>query len=397
MKIAILTSGILPVPAVLGGAVENLIDFYLAYNDQHKLHNITVYSVDNPKTKTHHALQSDVNHYHFIDIKSRLARIRIKLYALLHPESPYYHHSISYYLEQSIKQIRKQDYDLILIENRPAYALRLRQVTLAKIAYHLHTEKIDNDSEDYRCIYDAASRIITVSDYIGNCVKSFHPDDTKCITVYNGIDLKAFSYMRTPRITRKDLRLDDDDFVLIFCGRISREKGFFQLLDAMLKIQPQPNIKLLFLGSPFYGNAKTKGEAQFFEAIKAKVEIIKDRIIFTGYIPYDQMPDYLSVSDVSVTPSIWDDPFPTTVLEAQAMCKPIIATRRGGIPEEVSEKNAILLETDEHFVDRLSEAILDLYHHPEKRLEMAEESRKRSTLFDKENYAKNFFNALENL
>ena len=29
MKIAVLTSGILPVPAVQGGAVENLVDFYM--------------------------------------------------------------------------------------------------------------------------------------------------------------------------------------------------------------------------------------------------------------------------------------------------------------------------------------------------------------------------------
>ena len=39
MKIAVLTSGILPVPAVLGGAVENLIDYYIEYNNQKKLHN----------------------------------------------------------------------------------------------------------------------------------------------------------------------------------------------------------------------------------------------------------------------------------------------------------------------------------------------------------------------
>ena len=39
MKIAVLTSGILPVPAVLGGAVENLIDFYLEYNEIHQLRN----------------------------------------------------------------------------------------------------------------------------------------------------------------------------------------------------------------------------------------------------------------------------------------------------------------------------------------------------------------------
>ena len=45
MKIAIITSGILPVPAVQGGAVENLTDYYLEYNEQHCLHDITVYSV----------------------------------------------------------------------------------------------------------------------------------------------------------------------------------------------------------------------------------------------------------------------------------------------------------------------------------------------------------------
>lgn len=43
MKIAILTSGILPVPAVQGGAVENLIDFYLDYNERNNLHDITVF------------------------------------------------------------------------------------------------------------------------------------------------------------------------------------------------------------------------------------------------------------------------------------------------------------------------------------------------------------------
>ena len=68
MKIAVLTSGILPVPAVLGGAVENLIDFYLEYNEAHQLHDITVYSVSNPKIKKHPARTSKFNNYYYIDI-----------------------------------------------------------------------------------------------------------------------------------------------------------------------------------------------------------------------------------------------------------------------------------------------------------------------------------------
>ena len=76
---------------------------------------------------------------------------------------------------------------------------------------------------------------------------------------------------------------------------------------------------------------------------------------------------------------------------------PIITTRRGGIPEEVTEENAILLDTDELFVDNLAKAILDLYNHPEKRKQMSTVSIERSKLFDKETYAKNFFAALENI
>ena len=107
------------------------------------------------------------------------------------------------------------------------------------------------------------------------------------------------------------------------------------------------------------------------------------------------MPDYLQLADIAVIPSVWDDPFPTTILEAQAMGLPIIATNRGGIPEEVTEDNAILLQTDEHFVNNLANVILELYQHPEKRKRMSAASLERSKLFDKETYAKNFFKALE--
>ena len=76
---------------------------------------------------------------------------------------------------------------------------------------------------------------------------------------------------------------------------------------------------------------------------------------------------------------------------------PIITTVRGGIPEEVSEDNAIILETDEHFVNNLAETILDLYQHPQKRKQMAASSLERAKLFDKEVYAEKFFAALEDI
>ena len=388
MKIAILTSGILPVPAVQGGAVENLIDFYLDYNNQHQLHDITVYSVWHPDVENHLALKSIVNHYKYIKVSGLWAKLKRKLYQKTHNKD-YYHYSIEYYLYEAIKDIMKQQYGIILIENRPGYAIKLKEITHVKLLYHLHNEKLSTQVARYQEIYDAASRILTVSDYIKSRVQTINPQDTKTRTVHNGIDLLAFRQMPA----KAPIQLNTDDFLLVYSGRVNREKGIMELIEAMNQLKEHQNIKLLVIGSSFYGNANNEND--FAKKLKELAEPLKDRIIFTGFIPYSDMPNYLSMADVAVIPSVWEDPFPTTVLEAQAMGLPIITTRRGGIPEEVTEENAILLDTDEFFIDNLAKAIFDLYEHPEKRRDMSEASLKRSKLFSKERYAREFFEALE--
>lgn len=391
MKIAILTSGILPVPAVQGGAVENLVDFYLEYNDRHKLHDITVYSVWHPEVERHPALASKANHYRYVKTDSRIAKIRKHLLHLINKKNEYYHYTIEYFLSRALADIRKQRYDAIIIENRPGYALKLGKMPNTKLVFHLHNEKLDYKSQAAKEIYDCADRIITVSDYIANCVKTINSYDEKCITVHNGIDLDAFS-RNTISIDRSSIGLRKQDFVIVFSGRLNSEKGILELIEAIGRLKDFPNIKLLVIGSSFYGSSHSADP--FIESLKAKAANLNDRIIFTGFIPYEQMPNFLQLADVAAIPSVWDDPFPTTVLEAQAMGLPIIATRRGGIPEEVTEANAILLDTNSQLPENLANAILDLYQHPEKRVQMAEISLQRSEYYNKERYAHDFFAAI---
>lgn len=392
MKIAILTSGILPVPAVQGGAVENLIDFYLDYNDKNKLHDITIYSVWHPDVERHPALKSDSNHYIYIKVNSILPKIKKKLYKMKYGEE-YYHYTIEYYLHEAMKDIRNQDFDIIIMENRPAYALKVKEIVNAKLVYHLHNEKLDRQTIKAQEIYDAADCILTVSDYIKRCVQTINPLDKKTRTIYNGINRSAFS--KKSKADRSALGFYEEDFVLVFSGRMNRDKGIKELIIAMNLLKEYSHIKLMVIGSTFFGNATN--DDSFTTELKAHAKPLKERIIFTGFIPYSKIPNYLKMADIAVIPSIWDDPFPTTVLEAQATGLPIITTRRGGIPEEVTEENAILLDTNEQFVDNLVKTILDLYNHPEKRKQMSIASLERSKLFDKETYAKNFFAALENI
>lgn len=391
MKIAILTSGILPVPAVLGGAVENLIDFYLEYNETHQIHDITVYSISHPKTKKHPARKSTTNHYHYIDVNSLWGRIKRKLFQYTHKEE-YHHYFIEYFLDQSIKHIKKQYYDCIILENRPSYSLKLKTITTAKLVYHLHNEKLTTQTPDYQDIYKAASRIICVSNFITESVKSITPHDTKCTTVYNGIDLAAFSPKHCI-ISRKDIGLDDHDFVMIYSGRINPEKGIKELMEAMNRLTDYPEIKLIVIGSSFFGNATEDDD--FSMDLKKITTPIKDKIVFTGFIPYQEVPSYLKLADLAIVPSMWDEAFGLTVLEAMATGLPLITTRSGGIPE-ICEDVAYIIERV-NIVDNLTESIIKLYKDPEARTRMSALSFKRAQQFSKEKYAEKFFKALDAL
>ena len=278
------------------------------------------------------------------------------------------------------------------MENRPGFALNMEVTNNTKVFLYLHNDFLNNKTIGYQKIYESASRILTVSRYIANCVKTINPYDKKCIPVLNGIDIDAFSPSIQPKIKREQLGLSSDDFVMVFSGRISPEKGVLELIEAMKKLDDCPNIKLLIIGSPFYGEAKNG--IGYLNKVKKASAPLMDRIRFTGFIPYNDMPYYLLISDISVVPSLWDDPCPNTVLEAQAMRLPIITTRRGGIPEEVIEDGAIILATDDAFIDQLSESIRLLYNSPTLREKMGEASYHNSKYYNSRRYVEDFFKAI---
>lgn len=391
MKIAIMTCGMLPIPAVQGGAVENLIDFYLEYNDIHQLHDITIYSPWDAKVNYHPALSSEVNHYIYIDVTSLKARIERRIYKFFH-SNEYYNHFIEYYFEQVYKDFRKKDFDCILLENSPGHAYKLYQRGYKNIILHLHNDLLHLDSQYHDVISNSLTKVITVSDYLKIRVSTVYPSD-KIQTVYNGIELKNFLPKGTSHISRKTLGFSEKDFVITYSGRFNKEKGISELIDALLQLRESPQIKLMALGSSFFNDAKN--ENTFIRSLKEKAKDINNRIIFTGFIPYKKVPEYLHLADIAVLPSMWEEPFGLTVVEAMAAGLPLITTRSGGIPE-ICEGVATIVER-ENIVDNLANAILDLYRHPEKRQQMATAAVERAKLFDKESYAEKYFAALERL
>jgi glycosyltransferase involved in cell wall biosynthesis len=389
MKLAVLTCGMLPIPAVQGGAVENLIDFYLEYNDKHQLHDLTVYSPWDSKIAHHPVLLSNVNHYIFIDVSSLKARIARKLYGYLHHDE-YYNHFIEYYFEKVYADLKKKNFDYIIIENGAGLAYKLSQRGYRNLILHMHNEVRPERSQYHEVVFGSFTKIITVSDYIKQKAAAFYPIEI-IQTVHNGIDLQNFSRKEEPTVSRQDLGFSDYDFVMVYSGRINSEKGVSELIDAMLQLTDYPQIKLMIIGGSFFGN--TNNEDVFVRSLKDKAHDVKDRITFTGFIPYKSVPDYLQLADIAVLPSMWEEPFGLTIAEALAAGLPLITTQSGGIPEICDGVATIVDRKD--IVNNLINAIINLYENPDRRKQMSEDSIKRAKHFDKDIYAKKFFETLD--
>lgn len=381
MKIAILTSGILPVPAVQGGAVENLIDFYLEYNEQHQLHDITVFSVYHPNVKKLPNIRSTSNHYVYIKKHSIFTRLKAKLHGKLHPNE-YYHYQLEYFFEQAYKKLAKHHYDLIILENRPGYAIKLKERLNTPIISHIHTDIVNIDLPRAAEVIKANEGFICVSEYIKNRILAIgHP--TKATVVYNGLDEKIFSHV-SKCISRETLGLNNDDFVVIYSGRIIPEKGVKELIQTMQLLQNESSIKLLIVGGNNYGDSVSNN--LYINELQAMGQQMKGKIFFTGYVPYEMLPAYLCLADVAVMPSQINEALGMSSIEATAMGLPVIATNDGGLPETLIGQKHILIDKNGDLPTLLKKAILTIHKNY-----FDYQGNYLENRFTKEVYSKSFF------
>lgn len=124
---------------------------------------------------------------------------------------------------------------------------------------------------------------------------------------------------------RKDLGIKSGDFIIGYSGRLVRDKGIIELVNAFGRLENADNCKLLLVGM-FEQRDALPTEIQ--KRIKDDV-----RIIYTGFVN-GGMEYYYSLMDVYVLAS-YREGFPTGVLEAQAMARPVITTRVTGCCDSI--------------------------------------------------------------
>jgi glycosyltransferase involved in cell wall biosynthesis len=137
--------------------------------------------------------------------------------------------------------------------------------------------------------------------------------------IHNGLSEFSLPSEIDVSFFRKKLNISLDDKILLFAGRISVAKGFDQVQNLLKRILlKEKNIKLMIVG----------------KKIKFDSEIEKN-IINTGWLSKKEMNLVYSISDITLVPSIYLDPFPTVVLESMYFGTPVIASIYSGAKEAV--------------------------------------------------------------
>ncbi len=158
-------------------------------------------------------------------------------------------------------------------------------------------------------------------------------NSSKLNVIHNGINTERFS---VENISSLDIQLPG--FVVCTIGRIAKEKGLMDLLEAFsIFVRQVPNATLLLIG----GVLHKEQDQLFIDFMEFSDKLnIKDKIHITGLI--DNVEDYLSLADVYIHPS-YREGVPRSVLEAMALEKIVIATKIRGASEIIENgKNGIL-------------------------------------------------------
>lgn len=404
MKLAIVTSGFLPVPATQGGAVENLIENFINKNEEYKNLDITVFSIKDKKAieisskyKNSECIFIDTNF--IIKILDKFTYFIAKNILKKDNTMSYrYIFQRLYFLNEVSRYLNKNDYDKVLLENHPTLFMTLKKRKnylkyKDRYYYHLHNEI----KSSYKCeeIIKKCKNNIGVSNFITNQLSEFLnvKDKNNFSVLRNCINQEQFnqvlSYEESKKIKEK-YGITDNDKVLLFTGRLTREKGIKEILLSLKKVKSE-NYKLLVVGSFFFG---TEVKNKFEKELEAIIFELKDKVKFTGFIPYNDIYKIYSISDIAILPSIWDDPAPLTIIESLSCGLPIITTNSGGIPEYVNEKCALIYNRDENLIKNLSEGIDELINNNELRIKMGKESLEVSKALTLDNYYLNFIELL---
>lgn len=182
---------------------------------------------------------------------------------------------------------------------------------------------------------------------------------------------------------KKDLGLKKTDFIVLYVGRIAKEKSIDFLINNFNSVLKQiPKAKMIIVGD----GPDIKDLIDL-----SKKEGLENKIIFAGKAPWTDVPKYYSLCDVFVTASKTETQG-LTVMEAMGASKPVVAIRDESFELMITDKkDGLFFDDEKSYVDM----IYEVYKNKKLRDEISFNARLTADKYSPYNYAKNVLKVYE--
>lgn len=383
-NIGIIMGGVMPVPAVCGGAIETLITSIVKKYSKEDGLRLTIFSVYH-KEAVEAAKKYPEVRFVWTHTNTFLNLAKHAVFLAVRELTGKTIRVLQRHYNEIAPEIQNEKFDLLIVEGGDEQAV----IDIAKgykreqLVFHAHIHFIPKEE-----VVKGYGHMIGVSEFVTEEYLKACKIPVKAHVLKNAINLERFRRNvseEQKRSVSKKLGLTEKDFVVLFVGRIMQIKGVLELMKAVTSLEDK-HIKLLIMGS---ANSGKWAFSPYERKVKKLVEQNRDRILFTGYVDNAEVYQYASVADVQCLPTLIAEAAPLVVLEAMAEGLPLIVTNSGGVTEYIDESTALIIE-QESIVDDLKSAICYMKEHPEVRKQMSENAKKKSKQYNEIIYYKNF-------
>jgi glycosyltransferase involved in cell wall biosynthesis len=341
MKIAHFGLHYLKIPTNFGGAIEKRI--YELSKRLAKNHDVHVFSIGNKK----HELLIDNVKYHYVPYKGKL---------------PAY----GFFWKLALCS-KKYDFDIIHLHANSISSLYTKILgsgakTLVSVDYpYIGPGSKIWIADNFFTFLSLKSidKFLFVSNYAKEVFKrKYNIPANKADILNNGVDTEKYKYSKEIRETYRTKYNLQNYFVILFVGRICKQKGVHVLLKSYKSLKKKyPKLKLLLVGPA--GGEFHKKEASSFSA-EILYSLKKLDGLYLGQIPEEDLIGVYNACDLFVLPTLELEMFGMVLAEAMACERPVIATAHGGIPEVVGDVGTLVKPGDDKALSRAIEDNLNV-------------------------------------
>lgn len=205
----------------------------------------------------------------------------------------------------------------------------------------------------------------------------------------SGIDVTRFYKENINLLTisslRRELNIKKDDFIILYLGRIAKEKSIDFLINNLKEIRKKvPKARMIIVGD---------GPDVNDLVMLAHKNKLDNHVTFTGKVPWSEVPKYYQLADVFVTASKTETQG-LTVIEAMAAEKPVVAIKDESFELVMIDKqDGLFFETDKEYQD----LIIKLYKDKAFGKMIAKQARITANAYNPEVYAKRVLEVYESV